>query len=139
MMRDALLRVRIGDAEAAVSLDRVDEIVRMVALEPVPGGAKLVRGAMNLRGEIVVVVDVASLLGQRELAGDPDHYIVVIRGERGRYGIICTDTLDVADVDATRRRELSGWGGNSYACELVHVDGRLIPLLDPEAMSTHAA
>lgn len=135
----ALLRLRIGSAEVAVSLEHVDEIVRMVALEPVPGAAGAVRGAMNLRGEIVVVADVASLLAQPPVTDDPSHYIVVVRGTRGRFAFVCNDTIAVADVESARRRELASADGDSFVRELVHVDGRLVPLLDPEAMLTHAA
>ena len=135
----AVLRVRIGEVEAAVPLERIDEILRMVALDAVPGAGGAVRGAINLRGEIVVVLDIAPLLAQAALAEDPAHYIVVARGGSGRYGFLCNDTIGVAELDATRRRELSAWSGHASVREVVHIDGRLLPLLDPEAVFDDAA
>jgi|GEM_PF-4227984 len=131
-MTSSILRVRIGDSEVALPLDRVDEIVRMAALEAVPGASGVIRGTLNLRGEIVIVVDVAPRLAQAAVAGDPSHYIVVARGANGRYGILCNDTLGVEEVgDAAARRELPGL---SSVQEVVQLEGRVVPLLDPEAL-----
>lgn len=131
-MTSSVLRVRIGESEVALPLDRVDEIVRMAALEAVPGASGVIRGTLNLRGEIVIVVDVAPRLAQPAVAGDPSHYIVVARGANSRYGILCNDTLGVEEVgDAAARRELPG---RSSVQEVVQLEGRVVPLLDPEAL-----
>lgn len=138
MTARSVLRVRIGASEIAVPLERVDEIVRMAALESVPGASGMVRGALNLRGEIVIVLDLAPHLAQPAVAGDPSHYIVVARGANGRYGFLCNDTIGVASVDGARC-ELSAWSGRAAVREVVHVDGRVLPLFDPEALLGDAA
>jgi len=131
-MTSSVLRVRIGESEVVLPLDRIDEIVRMAALDAVPGASDMIRGSLNLRGEIVIVVDVAPRLGQAAVPGDPSHYIVVARGVNGRYGVLCSDTLGVEEIgDAEVRRELPG---RSSVHEVVQLDGRVLPLLDPEAL-----
>lgn len=133
-MTASVLRARIGAAEVALPLERIDEILRMVALEPVAGAAKPVRGAMNLRGEIVVVLDIAPLLGEDAIEDHPSHSIVVVRGAAGRYGFLCSDAIDVAEVDDADRRGLASWSHDGSVREVVHVDGKLVPMLDPEAL-----
>jgi purine-binding chemotaxis protein CheW len=41
----------------------VQELMRAVAIEPLPGGPAAVEGVVNLRGRIVIVHDLRSLLG----------------------------------------------------------------------------
>lgn len=132
-----VLRAMIGASEVAVPLERIDEIIRMVALEPVAGATKPVRGAMNLRGEIVVVLDVAPLLGEEAIEDHPSHSIVVVRGANGRYGFLCNDTIDVAEVEEAQRRGLTTFSNDGRVREVVHVEGKLVPLLDPEALFAH--
>lgn len=140
MTATGVLRLRIGAREVAIALGAVEEILRMVELSAVPGAGKAVRGAMNLRGEIVVVLDIAPFVGQPGVAGDPSHYIVIARGKGGRYGFLADDTIAVSDVLDTQRREIGAWSSTDAAVrELVHVDGRLVPLLDPEAMLAHVS
>lgn len=54
---------RLGEEEYAVDVAQVQEIVRLVAITPVPRAPAHVEGVINLRGRIVPVVDLAMRLG----------------------------------------------------------------------------
>jgi purine-binding chemotaxis protein CheW len=57
------LRFALGPGRYAVGLDRVQEILEVGALTPVPLMPDCVRGVMNLRGAVVPVIDLGRRLG----------------------------------------------------------------------------
>lgn len=76
----------------------VREIVRAVAIAPLPAAGQVVEGAINVRGTIVPVLDIRARLGlpAKEVALD-DH--IVIAAAAGRTVAFRVDEVeDVADV-----------------------------------------
>jgi purine-binding chemotaxis protein CheW len=58
--------------------ERVREILRMVAISPLPGAPEAVEGIVNVRGEIVPVYDVRKRFGLPARAIDPAEHLVVL-------------------------------------------------------------
>jgi purine-binding chemotaxis protein CheW len=69
---------RLGEHLFGIDLLRIREIDRIVDLTPVPGARDHVRGLINLRGQIVTVLDLGVRLGlpRREL-GPTSHAIIL--------------------------------------------------------------
>lgn len=67
---------------AAVPLDAVRELSRLVATDPLPGTPAVVAGLLNYRGEPCPVFDMRLRLGLGPGSPDPDqHLVVVSRGD----------------------------------------------------------
>ena len=63
--------------------DRVREVVRMVAIAPLPRAPEIVEGVVNVRGEIVPVYDLRARFALPARAPDPaQHLIVLTAGAR---------------------------------------------------------
>lgn len=78
-----LVTFRLGDEEYAVDVAQVQEIVRLVAITPVPRAPEHVEGVINLRGRIVPVVDLAVRLGLPKRERSASSRIVITQvGER---------------------------------------------------------
>lgn len=60
-----LLVFRAGGESYALSMDCVREVERVSRVAPVPGAPEFVRGLVNLRGEILPLLDLAALFGQK--------------------------------------------------------------------------
>jgi purine-binding chemotaxis protein CheW len=61
----------------ALPAGQVRELVRAVALVPLPGAPAVVEGMFNLRGKVVPVLDVRGRFGLPPRALDPaDHFVV---------------------------------------------------------------
>jgi purine-binding chemotaxis protein CheW len=58
----------MGADRYALELTRIHEVVRWPALTALPGAPPGVLGVMNLRGEVVPVLDTAALLGTGSVA-----------------------------------------------------------------------
>ena len=57
------VRVRVGGESYAVAVENVIEVATLGDLSPVPGANGFVLGVQNLRGEVLPVFDLASVLG----------------------------------------------------------------------------
>ena len=57
------VQVRVGGESYAVAVEHVIEIAELGELSPVPGGPASVLGVRNLRGEVLPVFDLATVLG----------------------------------------------------------------------------
>jgi purine-binding chemotaxis protein CheW len=80
----------INEAVFAFDVSDVREILRAASLSPAPGHEG-VEGLLNLRGEVVPVIDVRSRLGlpAREIA--VSDYLIVLESE-GRRAIVRTES-----------------------------------------------
>lgn len=56
----------IGDEEYAFDIDEVEEIIRITEITPVPNQPEMIRGVINLRGDVVPVAAMHERLGVSE-------------------------------------------------------------------------
>ncbi|MBM7115014.1 chemotaxis protein CheW [Archangium primigenium] len=75
------LTVEVAGSTALLPVEAVLEVVRLVAIEPLPTTAPHVRGTMLYRGSPAVVVDLAALLGVRR-EPELDAHLVICGGAR---------------------------------------------------------
>jgi len=78
------LVVLVGDRAVGLPLDDVSEVIALGDMTPVPGTPSAVRGLVHLRGQLIPVVDLQSVLG-RTIAADPlvGAALVVVEARRG--------------------------------------------------------
>jgi purine-binding chemotaxis protein CheW len=78
-----VLVFEVGDKRFGVRSGNVREVVRAVKLSPLPEATEIVEGLLNLRGQILPVVDVRRLfsLATRKLR-HTDFLVVVASGDR---------------------------------------------------------
>jgi purine-binding chemotaxis protein CheW len=79
----------------------VREIVRAVAITPLPGAPAILEGALNVRGELVPVIDVRGRLGLPARALDPDQFIVLLRAGSRTLAVRVDDVDDLVEADAS--------------------------------------
>jgi purine-binding chemotaxis protein CheW len=99
---DRLLVFRLDGAEYALPIEQVAEIVRMVAITPVPGSPSWMAGAIDLRGSVIPVVDLRLRLGLPERAPQPSTPIMVGRTGSRVVGLIADEVVDVLDLAPDR-------------------------------------
>ena len=95
----SILLVRLGGTQVGLPSLAVREIVRAVAIAPLPGAPAIVEGVVNLRGRIVPVVDVRRRLGIPALALSPDQFLVALDLPDRAIAVRVDDVDDVIDVD----------------------------------------
>ena len=90
------VRVRLGGESYAVAVENVVEVAELGTLAPVPGSDRAVLGVRNIRGEVLPVFDLASVLGIR---GDsvPQCLLVTELGNL-RAGFAIDEVTDVGEL-----------------------------------------
>lgn len=95
-MSEVHVRVRAGGEHYALPIGGVREIAEVDRLTPVPGAPVGVLGVWSLRGDVVAVIDLATVLGLQP-AADPTR-IVVVEGAGARAGLTVESVLDVTTL-----------------------------------------
>ncbi len=72
-----LLVAEIGALRFGLRLSDVREVVRAVAIDPLPGAPDIVEGLINVRGEVVPVLDVRQRFGLAPKPVDLDDHMIV--------------------------------------------------------------
>ncbi len=90
------VRVRAGGEHYALPVGGVREIAKLSQITPVPGAPPGVLGVWNLRGDVMAVLDLATLLGLKGIV-EPIRIVVVEEGER-HGGLAVEAVLDVGPI-----------------------------------------
>jgi len=95
---------RLGDESYCIDIFRVNEIIRMREITPIPGAAYHLRGLVNLRGKTIPVVDLRARFGLPSMDDSDSTRIIVVESESGNVGIVVDAvrevmTLSPDDVD----------------------------------------
>ncbi len=104
------VRVRLGSESYAVAVENVIEVAELGNLSPVPGAHGSVLGVRHLRGEVLPVFDLASVLG---ITGDslPQCLLVAEHGSL-RAGFAIDEVTDVGALppiaEETQSKLLAG-------------------------------
>jgi len=117
------VRVRIAGEQYALPVDGVLEVAELGDVTPVPGAPSSVLGVRNLRGQLITVVDLATLFG---LEGDsPRERIVITEEGDRRAGLAVEAILDVESVSQPTEPAAS-----EYLRGAVLSDGQLVGIVD---------
>ena len=138
----AFLIAEVAQKQLALPVRTVSEMIRSVALSPIPGAPRVIEGALNLRGKIVPVVDIRSALdlGAKEHA--PTDYLVVLELRNRLSAIRVDDILEVreilpAEIEATAPLSATLASVRAMSGIVAQEDGALV-IFDPEAFLTEA-
>ena len=93
--RNKFLTMEIGQELFGLEIAMVKEIISVPAITKVPKTPEYIKGIINLRGDIVPVVDIRSRFKIEERAYDDATCIVVIEQEGFNVGIIVDNVKDV--------------------------------------------
>jgi chemotaxis signal transduction protein len=133
-----IVAFRIGMESYGLEIGSIREIIMPPDITPVPGTSDNVKGIINLRGEIIPVVEPAEILNAKSgnsgtTPAKPR--IIILDKSRGGYGIMVDEVMEVKKVQP-------GDIQTGPACEqmvlcdrmvkgIIHAAGRIIIYLDP--------
>jgi purine-binding chemotaxis protein CheW len=129
----------LGDQYFGLDVLKVQEIVRHQPLTKVPLAQSMVRGLINLRGQIVTAIDLRRRLDMSELAEDREPVNVVLQTDDGAVSLLVDeigDVLEVSDEDFERPPETLQGSSRDLIRGAYKLDGKLLVILDPELIVT---
>jgi purine-binding chemotaxis protein CheW len=134
---------RLGDDEFGLPVEAVDEVARAPAqITRVPKTPKFLEGVVNLRGEVLPVVDQRRRFDMPKSELPERRRLIVVRSERHRAGLIVDSVSEVLAVAADvveAAPELTGDITRLIrGVANLEREGRIILLLDPGELLTRA-
>ena len=93
-----LVEFVLAHEKYGVETSFVREIHPLTELAPLPCTPAFVRGIVNLRGEIVSVIDIKKFFDLPEKGLDDLHKIIVLQSETMRFGILADAVLGVRRI-----------------------------------------
>lgn len=89
----------VGEGYFGIPVEQVQEVVRPQPITPVPLAPKVVRGLINLRGQILTAIDLRHRLGLGEHGDQTKLMNVVVRTDEAPVSFLVDEIGEVLDVD----------------------------------------
>ena len=89
---------RLDNETYGVNVMQVQEVLRMTEIAPVPGAPDYVLGIINLRGNVVTVIDTRKRFGLEPRDVDDATRIVITEIEQQVIGMLVDAVAEVVDV-----------------------------------------
>lgn len=125
---------KIAEEEFGVEINQVKEIVRLLPITPVPRAPVFIKGVVNLRGQILAVIDLAKRLDLKASPYSERTRIVVLELEENTVGMIVDEVVEVVKVTKEniegKPELIAGEIQYEYLKGVVKLGERLIVLID---------
>src|SRR5574344_2879228 len=84
-----------------INVMQVQEVLRYTEIAPVPGAPDYVLGIINLRGNVVTVIDTRMRFGLQPETVTESTRIVIIEAEKQVIGILVDSVAEVVDLNSS--------------------------------------
>ncbi|HHJ13651.1 MAG TPA: chemotaxis protein CheW [Gammaproteobacteria bacterium] len=130
---------RLADEVYGINVMQVQEVLRVSEIAPVPGAPHYVLGIINLRGNVVTVIDTRTRLGLPAAEVTDATRIVIIETTRHVVGMLVDCVAEVVDVAASEVESAPNVGSDDSANYIQGVtsrDNELLILVDLNKLLT---
>jgi len=93
-----LVTFRLKDESYGINVMQVQEVLRVSEIAPVPGAPAYVLGIINLRGNVVTVIDTRTRFGLPTTERDDASRIVIIESDQQVVGILVDSVAEVVEL-----------------------------------------
>ena len=129
-----LIIFKVDKEEFALEIQQVKEIVRLIPITPVPRTPFFIEGIVNLRGQILTVIDLAKRLNLKVNSRTDKSRIIVVALEELVVGMIVDEVVEVLKLpeDSIEKHPelISPEFRHSFLKGVGKLDKRLLMLID---------
>ncbi len=124
---------RLADEKYGINVMQVQEVLRITEIAPVPGAPNEVVGIINLRGNVVTVINTRNRFGLEPIELDDSSRIIVIESGEKVIGILVdsvSEVVDLYDSDIELAPNVGNNESSKYIQGVCSRDGQLLILVD---------
>jgi purine-binding chemotaxis protein CheW len=124
---------RLGEEIYGIDVLQVQEVLRITEISPVPGAPGHVLGIINLRGNVVTVIDARNRFGLSPKETDDASRIVVVDAYEKVVGLLVDNVSEVAYVPNSQIEMAPNVGtdeGNKFVSGVCNREGELLIMVD---------
>lgn len=128
---------RLEDESYGINIDDVRSIEKIQDYTRVPNTKEYVKGVMNLRGEVIPIVDLRKKLGLSEKEVNSSSRVIVVSKDDVKVGLLVDSSSEVIEIDKNDIDNPPSTGNKDfkdYIKGIGKVNKRLIILIDLEKL-----
>ncbi len=128
-----LIVFHAGNEEFAVPISEVREIIKIGTITPIPNVFDFIKGIINVRSEIVTIIDIGTRFSLLKNENVQPKHIVVTKQEDTLFGLLVDEVVEVLRVrqqDIQPPPSLIRKIYEKYIDSVVTLNDRLIVILD---------
>ncbi|WP_454781746.1 chemotaxis protein CheW [Legionella sp. WA2022007384] len=128
-----LIVFRAGNEEFCIPISDAQEIIKVVPITPLPDSPYFMRGLINVRGDIVAIIDIKTLFSLPSLNNENPKHIIITKQKSGIFGLIVDEVVEVLRVNSADINQNPSSIVNiheKYVGGIVVYENRLIILLN---------
>jgi purine-binding chemotaxis protein CheW len=103
----------LGKEEYAIEILKVQEIIGLMPITPVPKMPDYIRGVLNLRGKIVPVMNLRLRFGLNHIEDTDETCVIVVQEGQYLMGVLVDKVSEVADIDSHQIEDVPSFGINA--------------------------
>lgn len=130
---------RLENEKYGINVMQVQEVLRVTEIAPVPGAPDYVLGIINLRGNVVTVIDTRKRFGLQSKDVDDATRIVIIEADEQVVGILVDSVAEVVDLRISEIESAPNVGTEESAKFIQGVasqEGELLIIIDLNRLLT---
>lgn len=124
---------RVGTQLFAVEIHRVIEVISLCEITPLPGAPPFIEGMIDLRGQLVPVIDMRKRIGVADIRNVMQTRIVIARTNTQRVGLI-VDEADQVYTISTDQIEPPPEQGAEFVLAVARHEQMLLLILDLDTL-----
>lgn len=128
-----LVTFRLGNGEYAIDIMQAKEIIKMEKITLIPNAPDFVEGVINLRGNIIPIIDLKKRFNLEETEGDKNTGIIIVRIYDVDMGIIIDSVSKVVSItnsDIQPPPPMLAGIGQKYIKGVGKLEDKLLVVLD---------
>jgi purine-binding chemotaxis protein CheW len=130
---------RLDEETYGINVMQVQEVVRVPEIAPVPGAPDFVLGIINLRGNVVTVIDTRKRFGLTPKEADDSTRIVIAEAKGQVVGTLVDNVAEVVELRGSDIEAAPNVGNDQSSRFIQGVfsrEGKLLILVDVEKLLT---
>lgn len=128
---------QLKNEQYGVNLQQVRSIERLLPITPVPQTSDFIKGVINLRGDIIPIIDVKERLHIGKTEQTETTRILIVQIETTQVGLMVDAATDVVDIDPSMVEpapNIVGGVTKDYLQGVAKLEDKLMVLLDLECV-----
>lgn len=125
-----------GNEEYAIPVQYIVSIENMEEINPIPHLPSYVRGIVKSRGELIPVLDLATILYESATSMNIETRLLVIHTKEFSYGLVVHEAKEILEIPSETLQQvgLVAYHKTKYFSAIANLQDRLITMIDPEEL-----
>ncbi|NHM32155.1 chemotaxis protein CheW [Neobacillus terrae] len=128
---------QIENEEYALPIENVISIEKLEEVTPIPHLPSYVKGIVEVRDELIPVLDLEDILYHRALSLNDSSRLIVLQAGEFSYGALVGEAKEIIDIPSDNLKQVSFLASpkTAYLAGIANLNHRLITVLNPALLA----